>query len=48
MQVLVDEDLYTSFKIMCLKNRQSVKDAIADLLNYYVEPIKLTKKDAKK
>ena len=48
LQVPLEEDLYTSFKINCLKNRQSIKDAIVELIEYYNEPLKLKEEDAKK
>ena len=46
LQVPLEEDLYTAFKINCLKNRQSVKDAIVELIEYYNQP--LEKKDENK
>ena len=44
VQVALKEDLYTAFKLMCLKNRQSVKDAVTELIEYYNENPKMTKK----
>ena len=41
MQVEVEEDQYTAFKIACLKNRDSVRSAIKDLLTYYIDNPKI-------
>ena len=46
LQVKVEEAQYTAFKIMCLKNRDSVKQAISDLLQYYIDNPKMTSNES--
>ena len=46
IQIELEEALHKKFKMQCLTNNQSIKDALKELIEYYVEPLKL-KEDVK-
>ena len=43
----LDPDLHKAFKIACAKNSQSIKDALVELIEYYVKPLKLKSNETK-
>ena len=40
----LDPELHSEFKSACAKNSQSIKDALIELIEYYIEPITIKKK----
>ena len=41
------KELHKDFKIACAKNSQSIKDALIELIKYYIDNPKMTLKDEK-
>lgn len=37
LQIKVNPDKYRDFKIECLRNRQTISQAVNELLEYYIE-----------
>ena len=47
LHLQITEALHHAFKVECAQNNQSIKDALIELINYYVEN-KMEKQDANK
>ena len=47
VHIELDQELHKAFKIACAKNSQSIKDALVELIEYYVKPLKLKSNETK-